>query len=607
MDWDHSLVNTAKSYCLKEVVPLANEIDSNPDALIQALRGLGKLDLLALKVPQQWGGREVSEQTLLSFQELVARYSGALAFLQTQHQSAAGMLIASSNSSLQQEYLPHMGNGQVLVGVGFSQLRGEGKPKTVAVPTTWGYQLDGVVPWVTGWGFFREFIVAATLPDGRAVFGVVPFRETHQQSGGKITFSPPAQLAAMTSTNTVTATLTDWFLPTERVVFVKPAGWIHENDKNNVLRPTFLTTGCALAGLDILESAAQTKSLPFITNAFESLGQELSNCRTAIREAQQYSGMGMAERLELRGWAIDLAARIAHAAVTVSSGAANYSHHAAQRVYREVLVFTVTGQTRAVMEATLKRLTRPSFDREPQREGREKKEEITYSHVIHLSHVIDPGIPQWYGDPPVEFDTVAELLKDGYYLRRFAMGEHSATHINAPNSFYFDGVGIDEYSAESLVVPAVVIDVREQAKISPDYILTVAEIEVWEERYGEIPPGSVVILNTGWQEKWWDKNTFLNQDPQGGLHFPGFGSDATRFLLEERQIAGVGIDTHGVDSGQDTTFATNRMVLEQPRIVLENLTNLEQLPPLGTTLVIGVLRLRGGSGCPAAVMAFVPS
>ncbi len=486
----------------------------------------------------------------------------------------------------------------------------EGEPLIIAVPVTGGYQLDGVVPWVTGWGFFKEFIVAATLPDNRAVFGIVPFSETYQ-SGGRITFTTPAQLAAMTSTNTVTATLTNWFLPTDRVVSVKPAGWIDENDQNNVLRPTFLTTGCALAGLDILESAAQTKSLPFITNAFESLQQELSNCRTAIREAQQHSSLGMLLRLQLRGWAIDLTARIAHAAVTVSSGAANYSNHAAQRVYREVLVFTVTGQTRAVMEATLERLTRPNFDNEPQRrrerrEGRKKEEGITYSRVIHLSHVIDPSIPQWCGDPPVEFDTVAELHKDGYYLRRFSMGEHSATHINAPNSFHLDGVGIDQYSAESLVVPAVAINVREQAQLNPDYVLTLAEIEAWEEQYGEIPLGTIVLLYTGWQDKWWDKTSFLNQDTQGGMHFPGFSSDATRFLLEERQITGVGIDTHGVDSGQDTTFATNRLVLEQPRIVLENLTNLQQLPPMGTTLVIGVLRLRDGSGSPAAVMGFVP-
>ncbi|MFN6519034.1 MAG: cyclase family protein [Nostoc sp. CreGUA01] len=236
----------------------------------------------------------------------------------------------------------------------------------------------------------------------------------------------------------------------------------------------------------------------------------------------------------------------------------------------------------------------------------ESQKSITYTRVIHLSHVIDLDIPQWPGDPPVEFETVAESNNDGYYLRRFSLGEHSATHINAPNSFYSHSIGIDQYPAQSLIVPAVVIDIREAVKVNFDYALAIADVLAWEKQYGEISPGCVVILNTGWQKKWFDKNAFFNQDAQGISHFPGFGSDATQFLLEQRQIAGVGIDTHGVDPGQDNSFATNRLVLEQPRIVLENLTNLDQLPPKGTTLAIGVLRLRGGSGSPVGVLAFVP-
>ena len=231
---------------------------------------------------------------------------------------------------------------------------------------------------------------------------------------------------------------------------------------------------------------------------------------------------------------------------------------------------------------------------------------LTYSQAIHLSHVIDPGIPQWPGDPPVEFATVAELEKNGYYLRRFCMGEHSATHINAPNSFHASGVGIHQYPAESLIVPAVVINICNQAAANPDYTLTIADVLVWEQQHGQVAAGSVVLLYTGWLDLWFDRNAFLNPDALGEPHFPGFGCDATRFLLIERQIAGVGIDTHGVDSGQDKTFCTNRLVLEQPRIVLENLTNLEQLPPTGTTLIIGILRLRGGSGVPATVMALMP-
>jgi len=236
----------------------------------------------------------------------------------------------------------------------------------------------------------------------------------------------------------------------------------------------------------------------------------------------------------------------------------------------------------------------------------QRQNSIAYSGVIHLSHIIDKAIPQWPGDPPVEFATIAELEKDGYYLRRFSLGEHSATHINAPNSFYSSGVGIDQYPAHSLVIPAVVIDIRQAATVNPDYALTIADVLVWEEQYDQVTAGNVVLLYTGWQEKWFDKNAFLNQDSQGIMHFPGFSGEATQFLLNERQIAGIGIDTHGVDPGRDTSFTTNHLVLEQPRIVLENLTNLDQLPPKGTTLVIGVLRLRDGSGSPAAILALVP-
>jgi kynurenine formamidase len=231
---------------------------------------------------------------------------------------------------------------------------------------------------------------------------------------------------------------------------------------------------------------------------------------------------------------------------------------------------------------------------------------ITISRVVHLSHIIGPDIPQWPGDPPVEFEAVADLEKDGYYLRRFSLGEHSATHMNAPNSFYSQGMSIDQYPAQSLIAKAVVIDIREQAVGNVNYALTLSDVLAWEQQYGQIPQSSVVMLFTGWQSKWSDKAAFFNQDASGGLHFPGFGSEATQFLLSERQIAGVGIDTHGVDPGHNTTFATNRLVLEQPRIVLENLTNLDQLPVIGTILVIGILRLKGGSGSPVAVLALLP-
>jgi kynurenine formamidase len=112
----------------------------------------------------------------------------------------------------------------------------------------------------------------------------------------------------------------------------------------------------------------------------------------------------------------------------------------------------------------------------------------------------------------------------------------------------------------------------------------VADILAWEAEFGTISAENVVLLYTGSQTEWLDKNGFLNHDAGGNMHIPGFGNDATQFLTTERQIARVGIDTDGVDSGQDNNLTTNRLVLAKQPIVLENLTNLEQLPPQGTTI-----------------------
>jgi len=232
---------------------------------------------------------------------------------------------------------------------------------------------------------------------------------------------------------------------------------------------------------------------------------------------------------------------------------------------------------------------------------------ITYSRVVDLAHVISPDIPLWPGDPKVVFKTVATMENDGYYLRSFTIGEHSATHMNAPNSFIDgDTRSITSYSPEQLVVPAAVIDLREKCASDPDYQLSRQDVLDWEGANGQLAPGTFVIMYTGWQDKWNDPTAFFNIDGKGNLHFPGFAGDTTKWLLSDRQIAGVGIDTHGVDPGLDTSYATNTQTTGAHKIVIECLGNLDQLPATGTTLVLGILRLKDGSGTPLSVMAFVP-
>ena len=236
---------------------------------------------------------------------------------------------------------------------------------------------------------------------------------------------------------------------------------------------------------------------------------------------------------------------------------------------------------------------------------------ISYSRVVDLSHVIHPGMPAWTADPPVVLEQVASLEKQGYNLRRFSMSEHGGTHLNAPIGFCPGGTTVDTYPSDLLVLPAVILDIRNQVRAGADCQLSTEKLLAWEEQYGPIPAGSLAVLYTGWQARWQIAPAFFGEDAQGGLHFPGFGLNAARFLSQERGVAGIGTDAPGVDPGRDPTFAVNRLLaktgaLDRPMIVLECLNHLDQLPATGATVVIGILRLKGGTGSPASVMVFLP-
>lgn len=147
---------------------------------------------------------------------------------------------------------------------------------------------------------------------------------------------------------------------------------------------------------------------------------------------------------------------------------------------------------------------------------------IAYSRIVDSSHLISPNLPLWPGGSQIEMETVASFDTDGNYLRRFSIGEHSANHMNAPNSFHEVGFGINGYPPGSLVVSAVVIDAREQSAAYVDYQLNVDGILEWESLHGSIADGTVVIMFTGRLDRWSDQEAFLNEDAHGGLQYPWF-------------------------------------------------------------------------------------
>jgi len=346
-------ISTTEQLLQTAIAPQANQLDHNPKALFEAFQLLGQHHLLGLRISQTWGGAELVDVEFRQFQELFARYSGALALLQAQHQSAGTLLSKSENTALQRSLLPGMVTGKIGVGISFSHLRRADSPlKAIAV--SGGYEFSGQVPWVTGWGCFQWFIAAARLPNDQVVYGLIPL-ESQTQAQGELICREPLALAALSATNTVVVEFYDWFVPETNVVTLRPLSALAKSDRLNVLQHSFYALGCAQAGLDLLSAKQQQRQKEELAHVYAHLLQELSNCRQAIYAAQPELNP-FAELLELRARAIALAVRCAHAAVIASGGAANNLEHSAQRIFREAMVFSVTGQTEAVMVASLKQL-----------------------------------------------------------------------------------------------------------------------------------------------------------------------------------------------------------------------------------------------------------
>jgi kynurenine formamidase len=196
-----------------------------------------------------------------------------------------------------------------------------------------------------------------------------------------------------------------------------------------------------------------------------------------------------------------------------------------------------------------------------------------------------------------------------YSSYRFSSAEHGGTHLDAPIHFAEGGRTSDEIPLSDLIGPAAVVDVSERAH--PDYLVTVADLTGWEEEHGRIPAGAIVLLRTGWASRWDDRAAYLGTDLTGPaavaeLHFPGLDPEAARWLVENRDVVAVGLDTPSLDYGQSSDFASHVALTSADISGFENVANLDQLPASGSFVVALPMKIEGGSGGPLRVVAFVP-
>jgi len=196
-----------------------------------------------------------------------------------------------------------------------------------------------------------------------------------------------------------------------------------------------------------------------------------------------------------------------------------------------------------------------------------------------------------------------------YAAYAFAGAEHGGTHIDAPIHFAEGHSTTDRIPLAKLVGPAAVVDVS--ARAHPDYRVSVADLVAWESAHGRIPDGAILLLRTGWGPRWPDRLAYLGTEAIGPdavaqLHFPGLDPRAARWLVEERSVDAVGIDTPSIDYGQSRDFRSHVILYSAEVPGFENVANLERLPASGAYVVALPMKIEGGSGGPLRIVAFVP-
>lgn len=234
--------------------------------------------------------------------------------------------------------------------------------------------------------------------------------------------------------------------------------------------------------------------------------------------------------------------------------------------------------------------------------------------VVDLSHSYDARTVYWPTAEPFVLKSVADgVTPQGYYYaaNTFCASEHGGTHIDSPVHFAKSGWTVDQIPIEQLIAPAVVLDVTEASAASPDYQISRGDFDAWERTHGAIPRGVIVLLRTGYGARWPDAAGYLGTAERGEkavpkLHFPGLHPDAARWLVAERSIKAIGLDTASIDYGQSTQYESHRILFERNIPALENLANLDKLPATGARLVGLPMKIGGGSGGPLRIVAFLP-
>jgi kynurenine formamidase len=232
---------------------------------------------------------------------------------------------------------------------------------------------------------------------------------------------------------------------------------------------------------------------------------------------------------------------------------------------------------------------------------------------VDLTHDFGEDTIYWVNAEPFKREGSGGMTSNGFYYAagNYSAAEHGGTHIDSPIHFAEGKNTVDQIGLDQLIAPAVKIDVSEKTLANRDYLITIEDIKNWETANGKIPDGSILLFQTGFGKYWPDKKQYLGTDQRGhaavkDLHFPGLHPEAAKWLVENRRMKAVGLDTASIDYGQSSTYDSHVALMTNNIPAFENVANLDKLPAKDFHVIALPMKIKGGSGGPLRIVAFVP-
>jgi kynurenine formamidase len=227
------------------------------------------------------------------------------------------------------------------------------------------------------------------------------------------------------------------------------------------------------------------------------------------------------------------------------------------------------------------------------------------TQVVDLTYPLTPEFPLFPVYDPVRVAEKFCFATDGFSVSSWAFDEHSGTHVDAPAHFGGEAT-VEKIVPEELLLQAVVIDIADRVAHDHDAMVVPDDVLAWESRHGSLPERCALLARTGWAARVHDPAAYLNADASGTMHAPGFSPELTEFLNAERPgVRAIGLDTASLDIGASGDFPAHASWLPSGRYGIENLANLDRLPPSGAVVIVGAPALAGGSGGPSRILALL--